>query len=79
MADPLPSSDVVEADSPADIPPRGWKKILIATWKDVGEDNLALVSAGVAFYAFLAFVPLLSAFVLSYGLIADPASVVQHM
>ena len=67
------------ADSPADIPPRGWKKLLIATWKDGGEDNLGLVSAGVAFYAFLAFVPLLSAFVLSYGLIAEPASVVRHM
>ena len=79
VADPLPSAEVVTADSPADIPARGWKKILVATWKDAGEDNLALVSAGVAFYAFLAFVPLLSAFVLSYGLIAEPASVVRHM
>jgi membrane protein len=79
VADPLPSPEVVNADSPADIPPRGWKKILIATWKDAGDDNLALVSAGVAFYGFLAFVPLLSAFVLSYGLIAEPASVVRHM
>ena len=79
VADPLPSPEVVTADSPTDIPPKGWKKILIATWKDAGEDNLALVSAGVAFYAFLAFVPLLSAFVLSYGLIAEPASVVRHM
>jgi membrane protein len=40
---------------------------------------LTLVAAGVAFYAFLAFVPLLTAFVLSYGLIAKPASVVSHM
>jgi membrane protein len=79
VADPLPSPEIVDADSPADIPPQGWKKILVATWKDAGEDNLALVSAGVAFYAFLAFVPLLSAFVLSYGLIAEPASVVRHM
>ena len=39
----------------------------------------SLISAGVAFYAFLAFVPLLTAFVLSYGLIAEPASVVRHM
>ncbi|MGZ8348131.1 MAG: YihY/virulence factor BrkB family protein [Allosphingosinicella sp.] len=67
------------ADSPADIPPQGWKNILIATWKDAGEDNLSLISAGVAFYAFLAFVPLLSAFVLSYGLLAEPTSVVRHM
>jgi len=66
-------------DGPEDISPRGWKRILLATWKDAGEDNLSLVSAGVAFYAFLAFVPLLTAFVLSYGLIAEPASVVRHM
>ena len=68
-----------DADGPKDIPPRGWKRILIATWKDAGEDNLTLIASGVAFYAFLAFVPLLSAFVLSYGLVAEPASVVRHM
>jgi membrane protein len=33
----------------------------------------------VAFYAFLAFVPLLTALVLSYGLVAEPSSVVRHM
>lgn len=66
-------------DSPTDIPPRGWKQVLLDSWKEAGEDNLELVSAGVAFYAFLAFVPLLSAFVLSYGLVAEPASVVRHM
>lgn len=56
-----------------------WKRILIEAWKEAGEDNLELIAAGVAFYAFLAFVPLLTAFVLSYGLIAEPASVVRHM
>jgi membrane protein len=45
------------------------------TWTDAGEDNLGLVAAGVAFYAFLAFVPLLTALVLSYGLFADSATV----
>jgi membrane protein len=65
--------------NPADVPPRAWKDILLATWKEAGDDDLTLVSAGVAFYAFLAFVPLLTAFVLSYGLIAEPSSVVAHM
>ena len=68
-----------DSDSPADLPPRAWKDIALAAWKEAGDDNLELVSAGVAFYAFLAFVPLLTAFVLSYGLIAEPASVVGHM
>ena len=79
MTAPVSSAAASPVDGPEDISPRGWKRILIATWKDAGEDNLSLVSAGVAFYAFLAFVPLLTAFVLSYGLIAEPASVVRHM
>lgn len=79
MADPSPPTANRPIDGPEDISPRGWKAILLATWKDAGEDNLTLIAAGVAFYAFLAFVPLLTAFVLSYGLIADPASVVGHM
>ena len=74
-----PQKPAQAADGPQDIPPRGWKRILKATYKDAGEDNLTLVAAGVAFYAFLAFVPLLTAFVLSYGLVAEPASVVSHM
>jgi membrane protein len=39
------------------------------------DHNLTLISAGVAFYAFLAFVPMLIALVSIYGLVADPADV----
>lgn len=67
-----------EADSP-DIPAAGWKDIAKRTWAESSKDNLNLVAAGVAFYAFLAFVPLLGAVVLTYGLVAEPSSVVQHM
>src|SRR5215813_3700615 len=41
--------------------------------------NLTLVSAGVAFYAFLAFVPTLIAVVSIYGLIAQPSQVERHV
>jgi membrane protein len=68
-----------DASSPTDVSKRGWIDIAKRTWAEAGEDNLELVAGGVAFYAFLAFVPFLAAFVLSYGLIADPASVVGHM
>src|SRR5688572_22863644 len=68
-----------DAQTPADIPPKGWKEIALATWKDAGKDNIPLIASGVAFYAFLALVPLLTALVLSYGLVAEPASVVSHM
>jgi membrane protein len=61
------------------VSPRAWIKVLVDAWNDAGEDNLSLIAAGVAFYAFLAFVPLLTAMVLTYGLVAEPASVVHHM
>lgn len=44
-----------------------------------GEDNIPILAAGVAYYAFLAMVPLLGAIVLSYGLFADPAMVAEHI
>ena len=71
--------EAAPAHSPADIPPRGWKEVFKETWKKAGKDNITLIAAGVAFYAFSALVPLLTAFVLSYGLVAEPSSVVSHM
>jgi membrane protein len=56
-----------------------WKQILVRTWKESGDDNVGLLAAGVAFYIFLAFVPLLASIVLTYGLIADPATVSEHI
>ena len=38
-----------------------------------------MVAAGVAFYAFLAFVPALIAFISIYGLVADPSDVTDQV
>jgi membrane protein len=43
------------------------------------EHNLTLVAAGVAFYAFLALVPTLIAFVSIYGLVADASDVTRQV
>ncbi len=67
------------AATPAELPASDWKAALRRTWKEAGDDNIGLIAAGVAFYAFLAFVPLLGALVMSYGLVAEPASVVRHV
>lgn len=67
------------ADSPAQIPALGWKQVAVRTWKQSSEDNTGLVAAGVAFYAFLALVPLLGAIVLTYGIVADPQTVVSNV
>jgi membrane protein len=56
-----------------------WGDILKRTWKESGEDNVGLLAAGVAFYLFLAFVPLLASAVLTYGLVANPETVARHI
>lgn len=67
-----------EADSPAKISARGWIDVLARVRRQVGEDNLVVVSAGVAFYAFLAFVPAIAAIVAIYGLVTEPAQSREH-
>ena len=57
----------------------GWREIAQRTWKEAADDNVGLVAAGVAFYGFLALVPLLGAIVLSYGIVAEPATVMRNM
>ena len=61
------------------MPAGGWKAVLRRTWAETSSDNVGLIAAGVAFYGFLALVPLLGAFVLSYGLIADRATVIADV
>ena len=68
-----------EAETPAQIPAPGWKEIAFRTWKESSKDNVSLVAAGVAFYAFLALVPLLGATVLTYGLVASPDTVLHNV
>ncbi|WP_295634943.1 YihY/virulence factor BrkB family protein [Novosphingobium sp.] len=48
-------------------------------WQEAARDNIGLISAGVAFYAFLALMPLLGAVVLTYGLVASPARVLGDL
>lgn len=66
-------------DSPWSMSSKSWKKVALRTWGEAGVDNIALVAAGVAFYGFLALVPLLGATVLLYGFIADPSTVVHDV
>lgn len=66
------------ATKPTEIPRPGWIDIAKRTWKEVGKDNVGIVAAGVAFYFFLALVPLLGATVLTYGLFASPETVVRQ-
>ena len=68
-----------QAKSPAEMPRRAWKDILARTYKRTWDDNVALVSAGVAFYGFFALLSLLGLIVLAYGVFADPVTVIEQM
>lgn len=65
------------AASPWTMPRAAWWQVLKRVWEETGKDNISLVSAGVAFFAFLSFVPLIGSVVLVYGLAADPASIAK--
>src|SRR4051812_41425664 len=67
------------ADKPAEIPKRGWKDIVVRTFKEFADDEIPMISAGVTFYALLAIFPGVGAFVALYGLFADVADVQRHL
>lgn len=58
-------------DSPKQIGGLGWKKILMRVKERITEDKIPIVSAGVAFYAFLAIFPSVMALFSIYGLATD--------
>src|SRR4051812_31063896 len=60
-------------------PASEWRAVLSRTWSEASDDNVGFLAAGIAFYAFLAFVPLLASVVLVYGLAADPRTVAEHI
>jgi membrane protein len=64
---------------PTEIPGKGWLDILTRTKQQIGEDNLTIVSAGVAFYGFVAVVPALAAVIAMYGLVSDPSQVAAQI
>lgn len=53
----------------------GWRDILWRVWVALGQDNVSIVAAGVAFYGMLAVFPAITSFVSIYGILADPADV----
>lgn len=61
------------------MPARGWKDIVVRTFKEVGNDKVTLVAAGVTYFLLLSLFPALSATISVYGLVADPATVQQNL
>ena len=67
------------ADRPGEIPPRGWKDILVRTYHSLSDDRVTALAAGVTYYILLALFPGITALVSIYGLVADPADIGEHL
>ncbi|WP_454797132.1 YihY/virulence factor BrkB family protein [Novosphingobium lindaniclasticum] len=68
-----------DANAPWRIPGSAWLKIVKRVYRMSGFHELGLLSAGLAFYCFLALTPLIGATVMIYGLIGDVATVHDQM
>lgn len=68
-----------EADKPRDIPKAGWLDIGKRVMAEMKQDNIAVVAAGCAFYAWVALIPALIALVTIYGLVASPEQVTNQI
>lgn len=67
------------AESPTQIPVRGWQHILLRAMRKSQENNTSLLAAGVAFFAFLALYPALIALITLVALTADPNQIIQQV
>jgi membrane protein len=67
------------ASKPTEIPAKGWKDIALRTYRDVGENRIMLVAAGVTFFALLAIFPAIAALVSVYGLVADASTINEQL
>jgi membrane protein len=68
-----------KADTPSEIPAKGWKDIALRLYREFGNDRILLVAAGVTFYAILALFPAIAALVSIYGAVADPSTINHHL
>jgi len=67
------------AEKPAQIPMKGWKDIGLRVKEQLTANHVPIVSAGIAFYFFLAIFPTIAAALSIYGLVMEPAEVKQQM
>ncbi|HEY6995933.1 MAG TPA: YihY/virulence factor BrkB family protein [Xanthobacteraceae bacterium] len=67
------------ARAPLQIPWAGWKDVLVRTYREIQDDRLLALAAGVAFYSLIALFPAIAAGVSFYALFADTANIGKHL
>ena len=75
----IPADRGRQADTPSDIPVRGWKDILWRIYAGISDDRIMANAAGVVFYALLALFPGTAAIVSIYGFVGDPQAIAAHV
>ncbi|TBZ21060.1 YihY/virulence factor BrkB family protein [Rhizobium leguminosarum] len=67
------------ASTPEAIPFSGLRDVFWRVFHEVLADRVTLIAAGVTFYLLLALFPAMAALVSLYGLVADPATISEHL
>lgn len=67
------------AETPTELPARGWKDIAFRVKDEIAADRVGLIAAGVAFYGFLAIFPAIAAVMAVSGLFVDPSQVTEQV
>jgi membrane protein len=68
-----------EASTPAEIPTKGWKDVVLRIYQGISEDRILALAAGVTFYVLLALFPGIAGLIALYGLYADAGTISQHL
>jgi membrane protein len=79
ISDPVENNRGREAETPTEIPVQGWGDIFLRVKAKVAADNLSIISAGVAFFSFLAIFPAMAALVSIFGLITSPTELQNYL
>ena len=78
-ADPKPHRAGYGAETPLEIPPKGWWQIAKRVFSQISKDRVLAEGAGVTFYTLLAIFPALATLVSLYGLIANPKTIADQL
>ncbi len=78
-ADGKRSHDDARASAEPTQPPPGWWAVIKRVAAEIGSNQLMTQAAAITFYALLSIFPALAALVSIYGLVADPATIVQQV
>jgi membrane protein len=68
-----------KAHAPSQIPWRGWKDIVVRTYRETQDDRLLALAGGVAFFSLAALFPAIAAGVSFYALFADAGTIGKHL